>query len=269
MKTILAIALAVVACSCNRDSDTVIGPHPQPPAGYPFTLKFSPERYAVFASEWQKFSAEYNIPATIPAFDSALMTPLAIPPVDLLPATSETLSIAQAHDAILGFMHQWSLLFNTDGYFHVQYENDLPWDRSYAFRFSRYSQEIYFFSSLNSAGGRVSHDGILSNFESYCVPVIPINAHAAYSLEDAIHIAVGQKLIYYGWQGQDTVVVTPGMIEEAVLMPKMVPTYSVPSYRYASIEYRYCWRLKVRVYYVYVDAVTGEFLDYKEQYVIF
>ena len=81
-------------------------------------------------------------------------------------------------------------------------------------------------------------------------------------------IITGKQLVYYDWRGADTLVLSDSAIMQADLVPVLVDRYS-SNYSNHSIEYRRAWRLTTHIFYVYVDAITGEDLNYAVQYVIF
>lgn len=238
---------------------------------YPQVLTFSPERYNNFISTWRKFTEKYGISYYVPEVDSVLMVPgwFAIPGVNLLPQQNDSLTLDEAKNLVLQFADEWKSLFNvsaselrlTAAYFH----NVI---RQYYFNFEKdFSYGVAVSTGFNQVVATLTSRGALTQFSTNCAPTLPVPVAPAVDSTKAKSNIAGKQLTYYDWTGEKRLTISRENTYEAKLVAAIIPRPDVILKK--SLEYRLCWKIRVPVFYVFVDAITGEDIGFIQQYVIF
>ena len=238
---------------------------------YPQVLTFSPERYNNFITTWRTFTERYGISYYVPEVDSVLMVPawFAIPGVNLLPQQSDSLTLDEAKNLVLEFTDEWKSLFNvsaselrvTAAYFH----NVI---RQYYFNFEKdFSYGLAVSTSFNQVVATLTSHGVLTQFSTNCAPTLPIPVTPAVDSTKAKNSIIGKQLTYYDWTGEKRLTISRENTYEAKHVAAIVPRPSTHPKK--SLEYRLCWKIRVPIFFVFVDAITGEDIGVTQQYVIF
>ncbi|GEM_PF-5903559 len=276
MKLKYSFCLLIIALSsCNRESTLIVEPPPVIPKDYPATLKFTQERYNNYVATWIRFAQQYGKPLSPPAFDSVLMKPVhdAFTSIDLFPDRTDTVTIDDAEARLSTFIDDWKdLLGTTWAEVTVDSKQDDPSFKEYFFwihkRFPYGTNVSLSFASRLTI--HITHAGVISLLLDNCLPTLAIPAVVNIDSVRAKQTVCGKQLIYYDWGGRQTLTISNQTVKCAEIAAVAVPRWSDSLFtRRVAIEYRNSWRIRTWVFDVYVDAITGEDLNYAEQTVIF
>jgi hypothetical protein len=256
---------------CHSESADVAAP-PVVPEGYPAVLSFSKSRYDAYVEKWISLTKKYNFSQLPPEPDSVLMVPRDWSgSIDLFPQTEDTVTAEEASERLLEFVDEWKDLLNLSraDIGSVSWTTDAD---SYWFHLRTtlpYGADV---STSISGGGlfktRITHEGKLTYFVDDCAPSLPIPSTINYDSNFA-KIVLRGKVIPDGTYSQDTLIVSDETLTSPVVAALILTRWD-PLYRTrTALEYRRAWRFKAGIYYIYVDAITGEDLNYLESTVYF
>ncbi len=246
---------------------------PESLAYYPHILTYTQDRYNTFARLWIQFARTYGMDTTIPSFDSVLLSPK-LPiiglSIDLFSNRNDTIPLSEITAHLFQFMYQWRELFNFDP-FDLRIKR-VKYDAGrYIFELEKYNYPDRPTVGWNTVTAIVSRKkGQLEEFISNCAPKLTMPLTARFGLAKAVRSVIGDTLVSYSsWGISRIIIITEDSIASAELAPLLVPQWSSHTGRMISIEYRYCWKLTVDDFNVYVDAITGKYLGYGEQSIVF
>ncbi|TAK58892.1 MAG: hypothetical protein EPO24_08230 [Bacteroidetes bacterium] len=269
---IIVIVLVVVLCAgCEKDDiEIVIPPSATIPDDYPTILSFSQERLNNFYQQVESFRRAYNV--TPVQVDSVLCTAdYGVGNLfDVTPDPAQVLTKESAQDTLFRFLARWGHLFNAAPYeLTVQHNRFDP--GSNIIRIDYIKEYLYYSSEPFDLGYLridIKTNGIVQRITGNCAPTYSIPYTKRIDFNKAFEAIKEKKLYFYDWGGKDSMVLSPSLIEKAIVVPTLTRNSSYSS-RSTTFEYRLCWKFKVPVFFVYVDAITGKDLQYTEQYVIF
>ncbi len=271
-KIILICVLFIRFGGCNQD---VVTPGlPITPHGYPYISEFSQARYEGVRNSWAEFADSFGLPAALPPIDSVNMIPVGyFPSVNIFYTHQDTITEAGAEARFLGVVDRWPLLFNSSSSElvrnSVSYNPTLP---GYEFFYEKKFNGAHNPTGMNAIRVSVRLDGT-AFIQTTCAPTVLIPPVVNISPGQALRAVEGKMLTYYDWVGRKTDTISARTVKSSQLTIALIPRYRDPGYQdyiaLRSVEYRNCWQLTTRVFQVYVDAITGEDVDYAQQYIIF
>lgn len=274
LKPIICLIL-LASLSGERDSTLIVEPPAVIPGGYPATLRFTEERYNRYVATWIRYAQTYNKSLVPPPFDSILMTPVhyELTPVALFPGQSDTVTIDEAQARHFTFIDDWQeLLSTTSAELTVDTKQDHAVIKEYFYRLHKtfpYGTKV----SYSLAGGlniHITHAGVILFLRNYCLPTVDIPAIIAVDSLKAKRTLTGKQLVYFDWGGRKILTISDRTIQYAEIAAVAVPRWADSlCTRRVAIEYRGAWRIRTGIFDIYVDAITGEDLNYAEQTVIF
>lgn len=274
----------VILNGCNHQTqrdDSIILSH------YPLVIKFSPTRYQTFIKEWKDFSLEYHLNLDIkPEFDSVLMVPHITPfinGISLSNSKNDSLTMGEAEERLYSFLKKWGGLFNTtNAYLFTSRKEYSPGIQNRVkFIHGEYHITIkknpisYLFNTIDA---RIYVNGIIEILIVKCVPddpqVDPYRYHdwmrvpePKITFTEALKIYDNHPIQYWSFGGKKTRFMNASSIRSMECTPTYVPRYTFINHndRLDSVEFRLCWKVTDQEFNVYIDAMTGEFLDYHDQ----
>ena len=256
---------------CNQEHAILVPPFTPP--NYPYVLQFSQERYVALQNAWSEFADSFGLSHTLPAIDSVNMVPRGEFSANIFYGSTDTITFAGAEERVLGVIDRWHLLFNafsTDLVMRSRIAGPNPSD--YLFTFEKQFNGRSNPTGLNIIQVSIQHDGTAS-FTTACAPTVLIPAIVNITAQQALQAVQGKTLIYYDWTGKKTDTVSAKTVKSSLVTIALIPRYASPDYHdylsMRSVEYRNCWQLSTEVFHVYVDAVTGEDVNFAQQYIIF
>lgn len=266
-------ALFIVLIGCNPESNVVVEAPGAIPQGYPQILKFSQERYNTYVATWVLFAQKYDVSLVPPPVDSVLMIPANLDSysIDLFPERSDTIPLNLVQSRLYDVIDEWHELFNVSSY---ELENKTG-EESIPGRYVFQPRKIYPYGpnvSLSLGDNEllihITHTGVIALFIDKCAPSLDIPTLCNFDSNKAKSKLEGKKLIYYDWGGRDSLILSHDTMKRSEFAAVLVSRWSGGSGRIA-LEYRRAWKIVTPIFYVYVDALTGEDLNYQEQTVIF
>ena len=206
--------------------------------------------------------------------DSAKMIPAGnFPSINILLGSHDTLPMTDAEQRAMSIIDRWHILFNAFSFELIKrswYENSNP--PAYIFDYEKKFNGELNPTGMNSIRITVGHDGT-TIFYTNCAPTFIIPPLINISKERALKAVEGKILRYYDWTGVQSDTISSRSVTVSTITIALIPRYYAPvisSYMaLTSIEYRRCWQLTTTVFQVYVDAITGQDLDFAQQYIIF
>ncbi|GEM_PF-4800900 len=270
MKVIFMMLLIIFLWGCSDNDIDIIQPQKIVPDGYPRIWSSSSERVAEKLPRANQFASTFNV--ELAGFDSVRAIPLYNlgSGIDLFPNQTGTVSEEELQDSIMAFLARWGDLFNIHS-FQVIYYSSVHYDTISVHYY--YEKSVSGTRSLFAPLGRfrvhVLYNGIVKELSSTCVPDNYISGIPQVSMTYAYSVINNKQLKYCGWVGEQTLVVTPDKVSEAILDLISIERRDYMNNKLLSIEFHHCWRFKLPVFYVYVDAITGEDLNYAYQYMDF
>ena len=256
----------VLIVGCHSESGNVTAPNVVIPEGYPAILKFSQARYDAYVAMWISLTKKYNFDQPPPRPDSVLMVPFDWDgSIDLFPETEDTLTGEEVSQRLHDFVDEWKDLFNLP----KEEIDRISWRSEYgAYWFHIYKKSPYENDDSHYIHGgvaikaRATLDGKLTHFDVNSGPAMPIPAVVNYDSSYA-KIVLRGKLILDGYSGRDTLILSYQTLTSPVVVPLILIRYDPHTYMGRSaIEYRRAWRFTAGFQYIYVDAITGEDLNY-------
>jgi hypothetical protein len=255
---------------------------------YPPVLQFTKERYSNLLKEWKEFTREYNVNFLNPnqpyIVDSVLMIPN-IGAININHWSKDTLTLDQMEHLFRDFLKKWGKLFNTSPGEPATYRSE-EFLGKYQFMMRKtFSRANSFFglidlrtsTNFDQIEARISKTGTIEALRIDCAPdpddrIFPRSRGqfpaARVTLPEALQTIDGRSIRWQGMFGEQTHQMNSASIASIERVLLHVPRYtSVGTGRQKSdsIEYRVCWEATDGMFTVYVDAVTGEFLDYHRQ----
>lgn len=263
MKKTFFILCLVCSISCEQNVEIIEVPIPK---GYPPIVKFTQERYDNFIQQWRKFTQAYNFDFYVPWFDSNLMIP-EFPSVYLLNTPSDSLTLDSARTLLLTFIDEWHALLNasqselteTEAWYNY-------WLKEYYFEYRKKFPGNFDASGLNMIIARVTIEGQLAFIISNCAPTVNVPTLVRIDSLKAKYKLLGKKMFYFDSAGRKEFTLTMNNLYESEITDIILGGYSTTSSGLLPLEYRHTWKIRTNIYYLYVDAITGEDLNYSVPY---
>jgi hypothetical protein len=243
------------------------------PDGYPPTLRFSEERINKFNQLWTKFKNKYKFNNAKIEIDTLLLIPdlRTDHGINILPSLKDTITNEYALAVILKFIDEWKELFNVSSSELILVaqgeQNDLRGELYY-FQFEKrfpYQLEISDPSKSGKVNVQISKLGVLHYFHSNCVPTLLFSSgDISINENQAKEVIIGKEISYGGWKSLiKKINISKDDIISTNLTMTLVYRWSHPrDLKTRYVEYRKAWKISLNCWDVYVDAVTGEDLDY-------
>jgi len=282
MRTVMLLIMMTVVAGCSQEIVRFTIPAEKIPPGYPKVVRFTPERYEQFIEQWVLLAPRYDIDPSAITIDSVLMTPRSLGTgnswnaINLFPGLKDTITIDQAKERLLQFIDEWKELFHVSSHeLTLLSEWCNPYEQSYTITYHKaypYPHMDFWTSAFRNVTAVIRTSGVLKYFSSECAPNLDIPNYVNITADQAKQIARGKEWQFYDWGGKNSLRLSNDLSEPTELEQILVPRYTrtKSSYdRLDSIEYRQCWKITTPVYYIYVDAITGEDINYAIQYVLF
>jgi hypothetical protein len=268
----LWILLVLVVLGCEGAVEPIVAPI----EGYPSVITKTDGRVDVTIRRWSSFRQEYpGLNGVSAEFDELLGVVKRIQSEPGIPLFEDTTKIYSMEDVVVGLeslLDQWGDLFNVSSenvreqYF--QKERSMVSDREwYHLEFSRAYQYPYEqYVSMKQLLVLIDTHGRIFYVGCEVVPELPIPPESQVSSAEALTKILGKELTYYDWGGKQTYTVSSDRVQRTRLVSSVMPR---DTHSFDRLEYRLCWVFDTGIYDIFVDAITGEDLDFLKQLVIF
>ena len=263
---IILVLLAYFLSSCN-----LLDPNSnEVPEWYPSTWTFSQSEMDEYNNVYSEFLQSYDIDYVLYAHVDTLCSHLfsyCSRDITLL-CTSDTESekIAEFETNFPVFFEDWWRLFSADS-FDIDYITTSISERTGYLSADVYPKNTYKFpfESRKFDLGRlqigVDSEGYLESLWSTVIPQLPIPEDPVVGLSEAKDILEGYNYTINAWIENIEVTLTREDFKTSELI-SYIENNSQNNYGY--IKYRLTWRFEVRDGCVYIDAMTGEILRFKQ-----
>jgi len=262
---IIFVLLALFLSSCN-----LLDPNDEVPGWYPSTWTFSQSNMNNFTDVYSDFLQSYNIDHVLyEHFDSLCSHIFSYCSRDItLLCSTETESekIDEFETSFSIFFDNWWQLFSVDS-LDIDYITASVSERTGNLSADVYLENTYKYplESRKFDLGRiqigVDNEGYLETLWSTVIPQLPIPENPVVGLSEAKDILVGYTYTIYAWLYNIEVTLTREELGKSDLI-----TYieNNSQNRFGNIKYRLAWKFEVTDGNVYVDAMTGEILRFKQ-----
>src|SRR5215475_15714002 len=269
---ILMIAAAFSACA----SPGQIGVNT--PEGrlqnYPPVIEDTPQRSQAAQEAWNKFITEFQLPAARPDLEPVLNTPRALPPElagrIALQTNGGPFGELQAKEALRRFIERaGGGLFpnHTSGSFGLKDLSLISFSNDGNFYRAVYRQANYSFPIANGYGElrlTAGKNGTLLQWGSRIIPVFDLPTRAEIAPQSIVDKLVGREFIYSNIAGQP---MSYKIANRAEVSVKDLVVY--PKQEGNKIAIRLAFPVEAgrgMTWTVYVDAVTGQEIDVKQNF---
>jgi len=266
---------AALLAACAAPGQVAVNTPQGSPQNYPPMIENTPQRRQAAEEAWKKFIAEFHLPDAKPDFEPVLNTPRALPPAlagqIVLNARGGAFSELEAKEALRRFIERASgVLFpnHANSSIGLKDLSLVSFANDGAFYRAVYRQVSYPFPIADGWGElwlTVAKNGALLQWNSRIIPVFDLPARPEIAIQPILDRMVGREFGYSNIAGQPMVYKVANRSEVSV---KDLVVYPKQEGNRITIHLAYPVEVgRGMTWTVYVDAITGQEIDVKQNFV--